>query len=195
MLLTAKEFEDARDAGYKSLAELAQQLKGLEYPATMVHMKPVNLNALEGLDRSGMSALLKDVPSKKDDGVDYVYILRANSDAIEEVGRLADCFGQIRTECKGFSRINAPNHSGSATLYVGRSKKLRERLSQHFGVINKNSKSPTYALWLRTWCGGHDLDITVSYMRFEGLDHLLVQAVEDGLWSSLKPVFGRRGDK
>jgi hypothetical protein len=52
-----------------------------------------------------------------------------------------------------------------------------------------------YALHLGRWARQIGAEIFISYMRFERQDNLLVQAIEDGLWLSLRPLFGRKGEK
>jgi hypothetical protein len=37
--------------------------------------------------------------------------------------------------------------------------------------------------------------LEISYMKFEGEDDLLIQAIEDGIWASLMPAFGRQGEQ
>ncbi|MCA3928860.1 GIY-YIG nuclease family protein [Vibrio vulnificus] len=76
-------------------------------------------------------------------------------------------------------------------MYVGRSKKLRSRLSQHLGSENGG----LFAMHLSRWSTQINAKIKVSYYQLDNEDNLLVQALEDGFWDELKPMFGRKGDK
>ena len=97
---------------------------------------------------------------------------------------------QARKTAKDYSRINQ-DHNETNTIYVGRSKAVRSRLRQHLGAQGQG----VFSLHLQRWATRIDMDITIFLMSFTNSDDLLVQAIEDGLWSALKPAFGRKGGR
>lgn len=97
---------------------------------------------------------------------------------------------QTEEKKKDLPRINEEN-IGTQYLYVGRSQKLRSRLRQHLG----RNYEGTYALHMERWVSTLNETIEVQYFKLEDCDNLLVQSVEDSLWSKLRPAFGRKGDK
>jgi NurA-like 5'-3' nuclease len=125
---------------------------------------------------------------------DYVYIIRVDDKNVSV--SLCD---QMRADAKrrkidrmavGYSRINVQNLP-SQTLYVGRSRDMGTRVRQHLGA----DLFKPYALHFELWAKNNAIEVTIDYMRFEDRDDLLVQAIEDGLWESLKPAFGRKGSR
>lgn len=83
-----------------------------------------------------------------------------------------------------------PGHEGQTTLYVGGSEGIRRRLREHIG----SAAVGTYALNMGRW-----------YPQFNGLLTVRVQSLspevnrdcrqdlEDTLWDSLQPIFGKKG--
>ena len=86
--------------------------------------------------------------------------------------------------------------AGSPTLYVGRSFKPRDRISQHLAA----SDTATYAMHLDQWAKPLALEIDLHVYdvpQFEDNPTLerAMNVVETGLWDHLRPLLGRRGDK
>lgn len=136
---------------------------------------------------------LADVPSghsKRQMDSDYIYVIGFVPGATSPLSILTERLGKARKTASDFCRINEGG-TDTQTLYVGRSKTLRSRLRQHLGA---NSQG-VYAMHLLRWALGTDVEISISYMRFESKDDLLIQAIEDGLWESLRPAFGRKGER
>jgi len=52
-----------------------------------------------------------------------------------------------------------------------------------------------YSMHMQRWATGNNADISLSYMKFENQEDLLIQAVEDGIWAALCPAFGRKGER
>lgn len=78
----------------------------------------------------------------------------------------------------------------SQVVYVGSSKSISSRLTQHliFGYQG------TYALHLHTWCPPGQLAISVEVQAPSGLiNQQILQDAEDTLWEHCQPLFGRRG--
>lgn len=80
---------------------------------------------------------------------------------------------------------NNPNQS--KCLYVGSSKKLRDRLKKHIGITSKS----TYALHLNKWWKNKKIEIEI----YEVIDYANTQLYEDRLWQKNKPILGREGKK
>ncbi|MCO4880266.1 hypothetical protein [Paraburkholderia caribensis] len=190
---TKTEFVKAIDETKKLLKTIGDQLTAIECPA--VNSLCFNLRELskEYIDKTLKSCK---VARKSEKSNDYIYIIRIHEANKDESSRLCaqlkeDAAIQKELESKvGYSRINLAN-APSTTLYVGRSQNLTTRLRQHLGAT---SIKP-YALHMQLWATNNDLEVMIDYMHFEDRDNLLVQAIEDGLWESLKPVFGRKGSK
>lgn len=88
---------------------------------------------------------------------------------------------------------NAHVPDGGSSLYVGgsRTDKLGTRLCQHLHQV----KTGTYALNMRHWVPD-DLvgSVTVRVCAILGpKDDILANDIEDALWQSRQPIFGRLG--
>lgn len=147
---------------------------------------------LRDLTAPQIERLLADVPTgyrKRDKEDDHVYIIRSSAGPTI-VATLAKQLAEARKAHADYSRLNGENLPTS-TLYVGRSKTLRVRLRQHLGAEGRG----VFSLHLQRWASSNDAMIQISILQFSGVDDLLVQAVEDGLWASLRPAFGRKGER
>lgn len=80
--------------------------------------------------------------------------------------------------------------AGSRTVYVGSSRTIGDRLPQHLN----NCAAGTYALKMHLWCPNteNSLRVEVTIVRGE-LNTALVQDLEDALWTSSRPMFGKFG--
>jgi hypothetical protein len=45
------------------------------------------------------------------------------------------------------------------------------------------------------WATGVQCKVEISHYQFDKMDNLIIQALEDGLWQSFNPMFGRKGEK
>jgi hypothetical protein len=89
---------------------------------------------------------------------------------------------------RAFPRLN----SRSECLYVGSSQSIAKRLSEHLGY----GAPSTYALQLRHWARPLSLCLEFCCARYaETTLYSVVQTLEDALWESKAPMFGRRGRK
>ena len=69
---------------------------------------------------------------------------------------------------------------------------LLKRLKEHLGYGAKD----TYALQLAHWAREMNLDIEVVCAEYpEGIGQEILQTLEDTLWETLKPMFGRKGQR
>ncbi|MCF7728064.1 hypothetical protein [Sulfitobacter sp. M22] len=87
-----------------------------------------------------------------------------------------------------FARNN--NVADSTTVYVGSSQKVGQRLQQHLltGPIG------TYALKMHLWCPYADNFLSVEISVLQGTaEPSLLQDVEDALWITSRPMFGKFG--
>ena len=188
-MFTSTDFNTALDNARQQLESMAGKLSAITCP----HVATLNINLRELTSAERIAALLEGVPNgyrKEGEANDYVYVIRI---AAEQGGLLETLWGQLeqaRGSANDYCSVNR-EHKGTHTLYVGRSKKLRSRLSQHLGSEHRG----TYSMQLQRWATENNADISISYMKFENEDNLLVQAIEDSLWVSLRPAFGRKGDR
>jgi hypothetical protein len=147
------------------------------------------------LSEERIDELLKEIPTghtASDKDADFLYVIRIES------GNLAnslDLRNKLKTAKDGNKEYKYPqindNRNVTETLYVGRSRTLRTRLRQHLGAKSKT----VYALHLESWATAVNDTIAIDFLRFNKQDNLVVQAIEDGLWTHLDPVFGKKGAK
>ena len=86
-----------------------------------------------------------------------------------------------------------PRFNGQGTcFYVGSSQSVATRLKEHLGF----GASRTYALQLVHWA--RPLSLELDFVCAKYAEHTpfgIIQALEDTLWETRKPMFGRRGRK
>jgi len=88
------------------------------------------------------------------------------------------------------SRNNAVEDS--LTIYVGSSLDIRKRLREHLG----RAANGTYALKMHSWCPAVDGRVRVEVSAvLGGVTSSQVQDVEDALWRTSRPMFGKLGPK
>lgn len=94
---------------------------------------------------------------------------------------------KVSTEGRRFAKLSAGKGS---VLYVGSSKKLIRRASEHLGLV----AATVYAMHLRQWLPDADLRVRLSpFCLPDAVRNEVVQAIEDGLWQRLNPILGRQG--
>jgi hypothetical protein len=88
------------------------------------------------------------------------------------------------------SKLNGLGSNQNRILYVG-SKRTRfgSRIKQHVGMHNKR----TYALHLKEWLPELPTKIGLEYYVLGPVKPKWLQFVEDALWDTCKPLFGKRG--
>ncbi|HCG7354113.1 hypothetical protein CGJ95_22250 [Vibrio parahaemolyticus] len=176
----------------KSLLLLSEAVKNFKYPrAVELEFETSKLN------QHYLNELLSSVPagySKDLSDTDFLYVFEVlNSNDIIQTEIVNSLKGaredqHVKEAKKDYCRIN---HANSQYLYVGRSKKLRSRLNQHLGA----ESGGLFAMHMSRWAIKTNVKIKVSYYQIDNEDDLLIQALEDGLWDELQPMFGRKGDK
>ena len=89
---------------------------------------------------------------------------------------------------RAYARLNAC----SACFYVGSSQSIAKRLIEHLGY----GSAGTYALQLLHWARPLGLELEFVCAKYpDGTDYSIVQSLEDALWESKTPMFGRQGRK
>jgi hypothetical protein len=130
------------------------------------------------------------------DGTDFIYTFRIIPEAENMSRDIIRLFNEARAlqseqDYDGKKDYCKANENPSQYLYVGRSKKLRSRLSQHLGAKHEG----LFAMHLQRWATRIDCEIEISFYRFDGRSNLIVQAIEDGVWRSVLPMLGRQGEQ
>ncbi len=82
------------------------------------------------------------------------------------------------------------NRVSSSCLYVGSTtgSSLQSRIGQHFGF----GYAGTYALHLSHW-QGTPFEVRLTVATYEGVEPRVIQELEDYLWSTVQPMFGKTG--
>ena len=80
----------------------------------------------------------------------------------------------------------------STAVYVGSSQKVGQRLQQHLHTC----AGGTYALKMHLWCPDalNRISVEVSVVRGDA-EATLIQDIEDALWRSSRPMFGKMGPR
>lgn len=106
-----------------------------------------------------------------------------------DLAAIAETFPVTKAQARGaraFPRRNLP----SECLYVGSSQSIVKRLREHLGY----GAPSTYALQLRHWARPLSLHLEFCCASYAETTHYsVVQTLEDALWESKGPMFGRRG--
>lgn len=179
----------------KALASAREQLRSVMQALGEVQCPPIthlSVN-LRDLSLERIEELLEAVPSgyrKEDKGSDYVYVFRIDSHKNGLPQQLVTQIEEARKLADDYCRVNV-EYVNTDTLYVGRSKTLKARLRQHLGAESRG----IFSMHLQRWATGNNAEVSISYLKFQNMDDLFVQAIEDGLWVSLCPVFGRKGER
>ena len=118
----------------------------------------------------------------------YYFEFSAPDADLEAVER---AFADAKAQAKGtraFPRLN----SRSDCLYVGSSQSIAKRLGEHLGY----GAPSTYALQLRHWARPLSLRLEFCCATYnDTTPYSVVQVLEDALWESKAPMFGRQGRK
>lgn len=93
-------------------------------------------------------------------------------------------------ERRAFARVNKRKGCiGSRCLYIGKSEKVAERLSQH--LIEGNPA--TYAVHLKYWPDDIPGNLIVKVIGVAGLQSGLLPYIEDQMTKEMPPILGKRG--
>lgn len=184
-------FDEAMEAATAVLEKTRQELEGLTCPAPrgpfLLHVRDLGTQKEEEL-----LDLLPSGHAKVDHDADHVYVFGIAAPNAELFAGVCKKFESARSanseKAAAFCRA-IKEHASPGALYVGRSKHLRARIAQHLDGKNGG----TYAMHLGHWAKELDFELTLSFITLTGRSDTLVQAVEDGLWTALRPALGKRG--
>lgn len=108
--------------------------------------------------------------------------------------RLRDSFNSAqKNRNRGYAlpRLNNPV-TDSRVLYLGSSRSIRQRLKQHLW----QAPVGTYALNMNRWVPQIAGNVTVRVQSIlSELNSDALQDIEDAVWRSLRPVFGKAGGR
>ncbi len=136
---------------------------------------------------NGLIAELTEWEKSQDSIYVYYFYLNGNTDLEVVYKKISSAKGNKKDE-RAYPRINKV----SRFLYVGSSKSITQRFKEHLGYGYKG----TYAMHLAHWYKNLDSEIIFYCMAFpSSTEGDVVQALEDGLWESLKPLLGRKGHR
>jgi hypothetical protein len=129
----------------------------------------------------------------------YLIMLKNKLDNPNLLEKIEILFDEIRAnKGKGEWLVSAVNDtnwtSNSCCLYVGSSGNIMTRMKQHLASDTLKSRK-TYSLWLKDWFGKSGLPQTIEiyFYIFKGMTSDEIYMIEDLLWRSLSPLFGRSG--
>lgn len=184
-------FDQAMEAAAAVLEKTKQELSDLECPTQqgplLLHVRDLGTQReKEFLDR------LPTGYAQADSDADHVYVFGIAAHDSNVFATICETFEAARIgnskKATAFCRT-IKEHATPGALYVGRSKHLRARIAQHLD----DKKGGTYAMHMGHWAKPLDIELTLSFITLNSRSDGLVQAVEDGLWSAMRPALGRRG--
>lgn len=92
------------------------------------------------------------------------------------------------TNDRAYPRLNKKGY----TFYVGSSQSMAKRFKEHLGY----GASRTYALQLIHWARQLGVQLEFVCAKYpDGTSPKVIQALEDCLWQTRQPMFGRMGSK
>jgi len=125
----------------------------------------------------------------EDIGCAAIYRLIVNDQAGAD--RLRQAFGEFQRP-DGVMLTRNNNVADSRTVYVGSSQDIGSRLQQHLHTCADG----TYALKLHLWCPDAVNSLKIEVTPVRGVtDASLIQDIEDALWATSRPMFGKFGAK
>ncbi len=126
----------------------------------------------------------------------FIYYIRFQSDAsIEEQEAAKAKFSEVKDTKKDGRAYARPTKELSRYWYVGSSWNIVRRFREHLGY----GAQGTYALQLSSWARELSIPLKIVVWRYDvesykdELRENVIGALEDALWTTLKPMFGRKG--
>lgn len=122
----------------------------------------------------------------------YIYLFRINN-SDKHLGKIKEVYSTFNKGNKprvpgvtfNIARFNKEHDT--SVLYVGSSKKIRNRIKQHLGDGNKR----TYSLDLCQWFP-KGVDLALEIYSINSDNQQVLETVEQGFWDTYKPLFGKR---
>lgn len=179
------DIEIAKKAQIQFLKKTIQELASLKPSET----KTFFIETKKFQDESYIPRLASKLPNKCDPDDYLIYIFRTVDSNESNQNKIYENFNKLRNKRDG--RALCRYNKLSDILYIGQSKNLRARFKQHLG----DGPFGTYAMHMKHWINGINLKIEFTYHRFSSFSDRALQALEDGLWDRLEPMFGKRGAK
>lgn len=136
------------------------------------------------------AALVKEVADWAAGDGRFVYYFEADADetSMAQLHRAIAAARETKHEARKYARLFAPNR----VLYVGGSASLRSRFREHLGYGNK----AVFAMQLAYWANVCDVPVRFTAARYStSISNEVLGALEDQLWSQLRPMMGRQGRK
>jgi len=118
----------------------------------------------------------------------FIYVLETDADiSFLDSARVAFSEAKIHErDGRAYARLNDVNK----VLYVGSSSSLGRRFREHLGYGARG----TYALHMCQWARHLFIRVSLVAARYPvGMDPEILGLMEDQLWDTLRPMFGRRG--
>ena len=186
-LFFMSDIEIAKKAQIQLLKKTIQELASLKSSET----KTVFIETEKLQDQSYIPQIASTLPNKCNPGENLIYIFRIIGSTKANQNKIYHNFTKLHKKRDGRALCKNNEKKDSDILYIGSSKNLRARFKQHLG----DGPVGTYAMHMKHWINGINLKIEFTYHRFSGFSNNALQALEDGLWDRLKPMFGKRGAK
>jgi len=142
-----------------------------------------------GAARQGVSPWLEEALG---DEIIHPVLYSISVGNVETAEAIKNSFDGLPNELERGYRLprRNPDREEQTTLYVGGSEGIRRRLREHIG----EAPVGTYALNLQRWCPEFEGIVTVKVQSFSpAASRECRQDIEDTLWDSLHPTFGKRG--
>ena len=126
----------------------------------------------------------------------FIYYIQFQRDASrEEKNDASTKFSEAKAAKRDGRAYARSNKRSSRCWYVGSSSNIVRRFNDHLGY----GPQGTYALHLSSWARELSIPLEIVVLRYdvEGyeveLRENVIGALEDALWTTLNPMFGRKG--
>jgi len=176
------------DLPARTQAELARTAAAVEGVLPIaVRSWPIDVSDLS-VEAAG-SALVKDISDWAGTSQRCLYCLECRSSGVD-LAAVERAFAKAKarkTDKRAYPRLNGPG----TCFYVGSSRAVAKRVRDHLGYGARG----TYALQLVHWAP-ESLPLDFVCARYaDDTPFEVVQALEDTLWETKRPMFGRQGRK
>jgi hypothetical protein len=155
---------------------------------TEVRSWPIDVSALPR--EAAGSSLIQEVSDWAGKSKACLYYFECRSTSID-LARVERTFANAKVHKandRAYPRLNAQG----TCFYVGSSRLVAKRFKEHLGFGARQ----TYALQLVHWARPLSLELDFVCAKYaENIRVEVIQALEDTLWETRKPMFGRQGRK
>ena len=147
---------------------------------------PIDVKALPG--EAAGSSLIQEVSDWAGESRACLYYFECRSRGID-LAKVERAFAKAKarkTNRRAYPRLNAQG----TCFYVGSSQSVARRFEEHLGFGARG----TYALQLVHWAQPLSLELDFVCAKYaENTPTEVIQALEDTLWETRRPMFGRQG--